>query len=126
MITISSAQEFALLSLAGEIDLADAADLEEAIGNLDSEPVIIVSLEKLQFLDSTILGIFVRANAAHDGNLIVVLPDGAYTERIFVITGLREKFRFAPSLLDAVLVARTLRDLAAASYGRDGVLHPPG
>jgi len=124
MIRIDSAQEFALLRLDGELDFADARALDEAIDNLDSEPVIIVSLENLAFLDSAILGIFVRANVAHTGNLVVVLPEGARTERVFAITGQRERFQFAPSLGEAIAVARTLRDISSASFSRDGVITP--
>lgn len=124
MIRIDSAQEFALLRLDGELDFADARALDEAIDNLDSEPVIIVSLENLAFLDSAILGIFVRANVAHTGNLVVVLPQGARTERVFAITGQCERFQFAPSLGEAIAVARTLRDISSASFSRDGVITP--
>jgi len=120
VISLGSAAEFALLSLDGEFDLADAEALGEALGNLDSEPVIIVSLAHVAFLDSTILNVFFRANAAHAGNLVVVLPEGTRAKSTFALAGLEEQFRFAPSVNDAIAIARTLRDIVAASFSRDG------
>jgi len=122
MISIDTAQEFALLRLEGDFDLADARALEEALENLDSEPVIIVSLEAARLLDSTIISAFVQANATHAGNLVVVLPARALDERSSTIPGFRECFRFAPTLPDAVAVARTFRDVAAATFSRDGAV----
>lgn len=125
MIEIDNAEEFALLRLAGELDLGDAYALEEAFANLDSEPVIIVSLESVDFIDSTILSVLVRAEANRSGDFVLVLPPESRTERIFTISGLREHFRFAPSIDNAISISRTLRDVAAASFSRDGVASPP-
>lgn len=112
MITMGSAEEFALVRLAGNLDATDAVGLRDALTCLDSEPAIIVALESSLFFDRSITSVLVRANRRLTGNLIVVLPGG---------TRLPPTLRYAPSLEVAIALARTLRDIAAASFSRDGV-----
>lgn len=125
MIKIDNAQEFALLRLDGALDLADATSLEEALANLDSEPVIIVSLEAVDFLDSTILSVLLRADARNSANFVLVVAPESDAERIFHTSGLRDRLRFASTLDQAISMSRMLRDIAAASFSRDGVALPP-
>lgn len=113
MITMGSAQEFALLRLDGPLDATDAIGLRDALENLDSEPAIIVALSSHEIFDRTIVEVLTRADYALAGKLIVVLPDGL---------GNHATLRIAPSLADAIDLARTLRDIAAASFSRDGVI----
>ncbi|GAC1313516.1 MAG: hypothetical protein NVS2B3_15320 [Vulcanimicrobiaceae bacterium] len=121
MIHIDNAAEFALLRLDGTVEHTDAGALDTALENLDSEPIIIVSLEHAGFLESGVVAVLQRAHLSRPGNLVVVLPPSGSHEAPEPVTDLRALFRYAPTLSDAIAIARTLRDVAGASYSRDGV-----
>lgn len=118
MIEIDSAQEFVLLRLDGDLERESASALEEALDNLDSEPVIIVSLENVVALDSTIVRVFERAQSERAGNLVLIVPPRERSHAALA----SDRFRVATSVDAAIGLSRMLRDVAAASFSRDGVV----
>ena len=124
MIGLSNAEEFALLVLSGELDLADASNLQDAFASLDLERVFIVSLEQLTFLDSSVLGALIRAHRQHEGNIVLVVPRGAHVARIFAVAGLATHFQFTESLTEAIACARRLRGDEDAAHLDNTFLEP--
>lgn len=87
-----------VIRLDGELDAYNAPRLRERLhtviegrGELD---VLVVDLERVSFLDSTVLGMLVgclRRLRERGGELQLVYPTGT-AERIFVLTGLDAVF----------------------------------
>jgi anti-sigma B factor antagonist len=76
----------------GELDLAVAPELEEAIERAADYDQVVISLERCEFIDSTGIAVIVRAHQArkNDGRrLAVCAPDGQ-VRRVFDLTGLSE------------------------------------
>jgi anti-sigma B factor antagonist len=74
----------------GEIDQYGAPELSDALSSVARERRVLVDLTAVTFLDSTALGVVVRAVrelAAHGGDARVVLPKGS-ARRIFELTTL--------------------------------------
>jgi len=95
-----------VLALAGEIDLAQAAELDFELASLLNEGAshVIVDLLEVPFLESSALGVLVRYSKllrANDGDLTLVTDDARIT-RVIEITGLSSHFRFERTLSDAI------------------------
>src|SRR5438876_9590788 len=98
----------ALLTLRGEIDVYTAPRLRQAIIDLvdGGATRIVVDMEKVDFLDSTGLGVLVgglQRVRMKDGSLAVVTTQDKIL-KIFDITGLNRVFAIHPSV-DAAVVA---------------------
>ena len=80
------------LALAGEFDLSNAAQVEDALKEIEREqpPLLVLDLRKLTFMDSTGLRVMVSADArARDGSRRLVVVQGPESvHRVFRITGL--------------------------------------
>jgi anti-sigma B factor antagonist len=93
----------------GELDAYAAPDLSGTLGDLSGEPRILADLRAVSFLDSTALGVLVRAVRKFDASgsrVRVVLPTGP-ARRIFEIT-----------TLDRVLPVAATREEALAELER--------
>jgi anti-sigma B factor antagonist len=95
----------AILEVAGEIDVYTAPKLREKLIELvsDGSHNIIVDLEKVDFLDSTGLGVLVgglKRVRNHDGSLQLVCTQEKIL-KIFRITGLTKVFPIHGSIADA-------------------------
>jgi anti-sigma B factor antagonist len=103
-VTDNLRDEYAVVSGAGEIDLATSpalrSRLQDAIGR---HRVVIVDLSDVTFIDSTGLGVLIgglrRVNEA-GGEMKIVVADPRVL-KIFEITGLTELFSIHPSLAEA-------------------------
>ncbi len=87
---------FAVLNVAGEVDVFTAPKIREQLIDLveQGDHNIIVSLEGVEFLDSTGLGVLVaglKRVKMHDGTLSVVCTKEKIL-KIFRITGLTKVF----------------------------------
>src|SRR5438094_10554903 len=92
----SQAGEATVLSLRGEIDVYTAPRLRQAIVDLVDGGVraIVVDMERVDFLDSTGLGVLVeglKRSRGKDGNLSIVSTQDKIL-KIFDITGLMKAF----------------------------------
>jgi anti-sigma B factor antagonist len=84
------------LKLAGEFDLSNTHELEQALATaIDAGGrELIVDLSEVSFLDGTALNTLVLARkrcARRNGHLVLVRP-GAQTWRVFVLTGMSRAF----------------------------------
>ncbi len=81
------------LRVAGELDLATAPQLEAAIGSCAAPPAsrtpVVLDLTAVTFIDSTGLGVVLRANDSLGGRLSIA-PSRA-CERLFEIAGVRDR-----------------------------------
>jgi anti-sigma B factor antagonist len=83
-------QRIAIVLATGELDAFAAPDLESAFTQVRDEPRVLADLDRVSFMDSTALGILVRAarELGESGAIFrVVLPAGS-ARRIFEITAL--------------------------------------
>jgi anti-sigma B factor antagonist len=104
-----SVGDAALLTLRGEIDVYTAPRLRQAIIDLVDGGAnrIVVDMAKVDFLDSTGLGVLVgglKRVRLQDGSLAIVATQDKIL-KIFDITGLNKVFAIHPSVDDAVSVA---------------------
>ena len=79
-----------VLRASGELDAFSAPDLELAFRGLRDERRVLADLGRVSFMDSTVLGVLVRAVrelGEADADVRVVLPHGT-ARRIFEITAL--------------------------------------
>jgi anti-anti-sigma factor len=85
-----------VISLAGELDLSTVPQLENAlIEQLRSHPSVVVDMSKLRFIDSSGIGLMIRAHRAtdHAGALCTVLSRGSQVERVFSLAGVDRALR---------------------------------
>jgi anti-sigma B factor antagonist len=104
-IDVSKVDSYAVVSVSGEIDVYTAPKLREKLIELVSEGTyeVVVDLEKVDFLDSTGLGVLVGALKrvkAHDGGLALVCTQDKIL-KIFKITGLTKVFPIHASVDEA-------------------------
>jgi anti-sigma B factor antagonist len=93
-----------VIAASGELDAFVADDLTEAFAQTSRDPRIVVDFDDVSFLDSTALGILVRAVREVDaraGEIRVVLPRGT-ARRIFEITTLDRVLPVSESLESAL------------------------
>jgi anti-sigma B factor antagonist len=87
-----------VLALSGELDLAGAPELTEALdaAKASGRPLT-VDLRELEFIDSSGLGALVRFNnaAAAAGFEYIVLPGPPQVHRAFVLSGLDQALPFS-------------------------------
>ena len=98
-------EDYAALEITGEIDVYTAPKLREKLIELvsDGSYYLIVDLEKVDFLDSTGLGVLVgglKRVRNHDGSLKLVCTQEKIL-KIFRITGLTKVFPIYASVDDA-------------------------
>ena len=104
-----------IVSLGGEVDLYTAPQLEEELAALTADGAhrVIVDLAAAAFVDSTVLGVLLKALTRLDagGGELILVSDDRRILKIFEVTGLGRVFRIAPTLTAAI----------ASVVGRDGV-----
>ena len=93
-----------VVAAGGELDAYAAPDLSQAFTSVADEDRIVVDLETVSFLDSTALGIVVKAMrevGERGGSCLIVLPAGP-ARRIFELTTLDRVLAVAPTRTDAL------------------------
>jgi anti-sigma B factor antagonist len=86
-----------LLAISGELDIATAPELEQALDQIQPEQtkLVVVDLRELQFMDSTGLSTLVRAHqrlSEHDCELTLV-KGPPQVQRLLDLTGVAERLR---------------------------------
>lgn len=78
------------IRVGGELDLAEAPQLEQAIRRASEYDQIVISLEDCEFIDSTGIAVIVHAQQQRnaDGRGLAVCGVGGQTQRVFDVTGL--------------------------------------
>jgi anti-anti-sigma factor len=85
-----------VLSLLGELDLATAELLEQAIDGVDeSEKLIVLDLQQLQFIDSTGLrGVLAALELCRErGQEFAITPGSQQVQRLLSVTGVAGHLR---------------------------------
>jgi len=103
---VSEQDDWSVLQVGGEIDVATAPRLREQLIRLvnDAKFRIVVDLEDVDFIDSTGLGVLIGALKrvrTHDGDLVLICTEPRIV-KVFEITGLDQVFQIHPSLDAAV------------------------
>jgi len=98
-----------VLTLDGEFDMSDAPELERRL-SASSGPRqggIVVDLRGVTFLDSTMLRVLVRAmaQAQEHGTRFDLIRPHSLVWRVFVLTGLSERFPNYSSIQEALAEA---------------------
>jgi anti-sigma B factor antagonist len=111
--------EHTVLEVGGEIDVYTAEKLRGRLRDIvnSGEQHVVVDLTKVEFLDSTGLGVLVGAHRrlrARDGSLDLVCPHERLL-KIFRITGLDKVFAIHASVEDATSGGAAARAARAAS-----------
>lgn len=86
-----------LLAVSGELDIATAPELEQALDQISPEEtkLVVVDLRELEFMDSTGLSTLVRAHqrlSEHDCELTLV-KGPPQVQRLLDLTGVAERVR---------------------------------
>jgi anti-sigma B factor antagonist len=79
-----------VISLAGELDLSTVPSIERALfEQLRTDSGVIVDLTQLSFIDSSGIGLLIKAfrSVNGGGNLHTVVAPGSQAERVFQLTG---------------------------------------
>ena len=105
------------VSVAGEVDLATAPELKEALGEVVSSGAggVLVDLSNATFIDSTTLGVLMGAvrRLTPTGGELVIACDDANIRKIFEITLLDRVFKIYDTPGKAVEYLRESRTTAA-------------
>jgi stage II sporulation protein AA (anti-sigma F factor antagonist) len=96
-----------ILSLDGEFDMSNCAEVERRLSDaaLGREPPdIVVDLRGVSFLDSTVLELLLRElkKANERGSGFALIRPNALVWRVFVLTGVSERFVTYSSLREAL------------------------
>ena len=94
-----------MLSLAGELDLADAPALRDALrGAVERSPRrLVVDLAEVTFIDSTALGVLIEARSRlSDRNGFRLAAPGLETRRALEVSGLDRHFSVFDTVADAL------------------------
>jgi len=100
-VEVRSADGAAVIVVSGELDLASAPALEEeltrAVTN-GADPVI-VDLRELEFIDSTGLGLLIKANrkAEAAGRRFAIVRGQSQVQRLLGVTGIEQRLTLVDS-----------------------------
>ena len=83
-----------VVSVTGELDVASSQVLELELTKLHAVPTVVVDLRRLVFIDSTGLGVLVRANqhAREQGQRFGLVRGAGQVDRLLSLTGLDHEF----------------------------------
>ena len=96
---------YAVVSAAGEIDIATAAQLEEPLSALAAAGHrLVADLGRVSFIDAAGLRVLgrVAGQAAEHGTSLHVVCDRPQIVRLFKLTSLDQRVRLAPTLAEAL------------------------
>ena len=96
-------QGFALVALAGELDLTNSEAVERRLqSEVDSADALVVDLNRVVFVDSAALHCFFRlARSRGPSRFAVVLEPGSPIRRVVEIVNLGRAATIVPSLAEA-------------------------
>jgi anti-sigma B factor antagonist len=101
-IEVSTERRGTVLTLHGELDVASSTVLEDELHRVNGVPLVIVDLTKLEFIDSTGLGVLVKTHQhmRDDGNQLALVEGGGQVRRLLELTGLSDQLTVVQSLAD--------------------------
>ena len=96
-VQVQEQADAALLSVSGELDIATAPELEQALEQISPERVklVVVDLRGLEFMDSTGLSTLVRAHQrlSEQGCELAIVKGPPQVQRLLDLTGVAERLR---------------------------------
>ncbi|MEC3918442.1 STAS domain-containing protein [Nocardia sp. CDC160] len=106
--TVTERDEATVLTVAGDVDLATAPALENAIdAALSPKPdALIIDLTAVSFLASAGMAVLVGAHKRAGATRIAVVADGPATSRQLKVTSLDQVFALHPTLDEALASLR--------------------
>jgi anti-anti-sigma factor len=92
----------AVLKLHGELDVASCAALQDELEGLSTNELVVVDLSDLEFIDSSGIGILVKANqqAAKQGRRFALVKGAGQVAELLALTGLADQLTVADRLAD--------------------------
>ena len=104
-IAVSQEDDRVVLSLDGELDMASAPLLQRAVEDVElaRKPLLVLDLERLEFIDSTGLRIILstRKRCQDRDQELAVTRGSQQVERLLSVTGMAEHLRTVPAAGDA-------------------------
>jgi anti-sigma B factor antagonist len=105
VLAIESVGDACVVRLAGELDLYNADQVRDALGEAlgDSHERVIVDLEQVEFIDSTALGVLIEARTKLENRRAFLLAaPGLETRRALEISGLDRHFTVHKTVPEAL------------------------
>jgi anti-sigma B factor antagonist len=94
-VQVRNADRAAVIIVSGELDLASAPALEDELDRAatDGADLLIVDLRELEFIDSTGLGLLIKANrqAEAAGRRFAIVRGQSQVQRLLGVTGIEER-----------------------------------
>jgi anti-sigma B factor antagonist len=98
-----------IVTLCGELDIADAACLRDALtGAVTQNPHVVADLSGLDFVDCAVLGVRARGRALEAGGDLVLAGAREKARRILELPFMTDLFPVYASVDEAVLAADSL------------------
>jgi anti-sigma B factor antagonist len=96
-----------IIRLEGEFDIADADRLTDAFAVANSAPLVIVDLEKTDYIDSTVLECLIVLHRATQGRRaeLVLVAMNSQVRRLFEVTELHKLFAIHDSMKEVADVS---------------------
>ena len=98
--------DYTIVQIAGEIDVYSAPQLRDCLASLaeSGQHRLLIDLEKVEFLDSTALGVLVGGlkRARAEGGSMALVCTQERLLKIFRITGLTKVFQIHDSVASAI------------------------
>jgi anti-anti-sigma factor len=97
--------EATVVTVTGELDIASAPQLESTLAELNSpQRMVVIDLRQLEFVDSTGLGVLVRAHqhAAERGTRIGLVRGAGQVEKLLSLTGLESQLLIGDTVEELV------------------------
>lgn len=88
-----------IVTVTGELDVASSQTLEQELATLQGAALIVVDLRGLTFIDSTGLGVLVRAHqlAREQSRHLALVPGDGQVQRLLSLTGLQNELLIGDS-----------------------------
>lgn len=98
-------EDMSLVEIEGEVDTYTSSKIKQDILKIvENNSKLIISLEKVKFIDSTGLGILIgilKKVKEKEGEMVIVSPN-SYINQIFEITGLFKVFKIVENVQQAI------------------------
>lgn len=100
-VDVRSEDKTAVVAVSGELDLASGPALERELSRALASPAaaLIIDLRELEFIDSTGLGILIKAHqrAQAEGRRLAVVKGPSQVQRLLGLTGLEARLTLVDS-----------------------------
>lgn len=102
---VEKKDNYVVINIEGEVDTYTSPKVKsDILKEIEEYKNIIISMEKVKFIDSTGLGVLIgvlKKVKEKEGKMIIVSPN-SYINQIFEITGLFKVFKIVNSLNEAI------------------------